>query len=323
MDTLGIYQILRDNNKKRKYGFIVPGMGRWDPVSNKLNDTFFDFIDDKIKDHVGENEKILVVGLAESGLIAGYLVHKNLTKKYPNVTLALSSRENDYINETDDDIFVFTEDHVTEQHPKHFLNIKNIALDYSQIIIIDDEMTTGITVQKLIGQIQHLTNKIWVFCYADVRKEKINKIESEKNIEMYSLMESDQLGDLDKDCVKIFNYSPEILLHKGQYNKVCYIFGECVKECLKDNYDNEKALIRIITHINWKKAHIIKDLIELGSDVNGKTHRYYNPILPKDNEEHCFYYYPWQEPLVNNLIQWLESNGKNIIITKNIVKKIW
>tara|TARA_B100000524_G_scaffold346612_1_gene247057 strand:+ start:658 stop:1629 length:972 start_codon:yes stop_codon:yes gene_type:complete len=323
MDTLGIYQILRDKNKRRKYGFIVPGMGRWDPVSKKLNDTFYDFICGKIQNKIKENDKILVIGLAESGLIAGYLVHKNLTQKYKNVSLALSSRESEYIEQKDENIFVFTEDHVTEQHPKHFLNIENIPLNYSQIIIIDDEMTTGITVMKLIKQIQHLTNNIWVFCYADVREDKFSKIDSEKNIEIHNMMKSNQLTDVNKDCVKIFNYSPEILLFKKNYNKVCYIFGECVKECLKDNYDNENSLIRIITHINWKKAHIIKDLIELGSDLNGKTHRYYNPVLPKDNEEHCFYYYPWQQPLVDNLIEWLKEKGKKIIIKKKIIENIW
>lgn len=323
MDTLGIYQILRDKNKRRKYGFIVPGMGRWDPVSKKLNDTFYDFMCGKIQNKIKENDKILVVGLAESGLIAGYLIYKNLTQKYKNVSLALSSRESEYIDQKDENIFVFTEDHVTEQHPKHFLNIENIPLNYSQIIIIDDEMTTGITVMKLIKQIQHLTNNIWVFCYADVREDKFSKIDSEKNIEIHNMMESNQLTDINKDCVKIFNYSPEILLFKENYNKVCYIFGECVKECLKDNYDNENSLIRIITHINWKKAYIIKDIIELGSDLNGKTHRYYNPVLPKDNEEHCLYYYPWQQPLVDNLIEWLQEKGKKIIIKKKIIENIW
>lgn len=136
-------------------------------------------------------------------------------------------------------------------------------------------------------------------------------------------MESNQLDNLNKDCVKIFNYYPEILLYKEKYKKVCYIFGECISECLKDNYNNENTIIRIITHINWKKASIIKDVIELGSDKNNKTYRYYNPILPNDNEEHYLYYYEWQQSLVNKLIKWLNEKNKKIIIKKFIKKNIW
>ena len=104
------------------------------------------------------------------------------------------------------------------------------------------------------------------------------------------------------------------MIGKLNYNKVAYMFGECIQECIDNHLDDDNCLIRIITHINWKKAHIIKDVIDLGADINNKTHKYYNPVYPKDNEKHYFYYFEWQQPLVDKLLEWLKSQNKNIEI---------
>jgi hypothetical protein len=324
MDKIGIYQIKRKNNPIRKFGFIVPGMGRWDNLFIGLNHEFYNFIENKIhmNNNFNPNNNILIIGLAESGLIPAYLFYKFFKKKYNNydIEISLSSRENDYINDNNDNIFVFYEDHVTTQYPKHFLKLINKNLYYSNIIIIDDEMTTGNTIMKLFDQIKHLSNNFFVFNYADVRENKINELYfDDKKLFLYSLMNAEQLNDINTNCVEIFSFNKNITKFDN-YKNIIYLIGESIEEGIDEyinNYIyNNDTIIRLITHINWEIGIMIKSIYDLGCDINNKYYKYYNPIIPLNNTNNYIYYYSWQYPVVDKLEKLLLNLNSNINIIK-------
>jgi hypothetical protein len=320
MDKIGIYQIKRKNNPVRKFGFIIPGMGRWDNLFIGLNNEFYNFIDNKIHNNHNfkSNNNILIIGLAESGLIPAYLFYKFFKKNYDNynIEISLSSRENDYIDENNDNIFVFYEDHVTSQYPKHFLKLKNKNLYYSNIIIIDDEMTTGNTIMKLFEQIKHLSNNFFVFNYADVRENKMNELcFDDKKLFLYSLMNADQLPEINSNCQEIYS------LHKNinklnNYKNIVYLVGESIEKGIDNHIENDNTIIRLITHINWEIGVMIESIYDLGSDINNKSYKYYNPITPLDNTNNYIYYYSWQYPVVDKLEKLLLNLNPIINIIK-------
>ena len=320
MDKIGIYQIKRRNNPVRKFGFVIPGMGRWDNLFIDLNNEFYNFIDNKIhtNNNFQPNNNILIIGLAESGLIPAYLFYKFFKKNYNNynIEISLSSRENDYIDENDDNIFVFYEDHVTIQHPKHFLKLINKNLYYSNIIIIDDEMTTGNTIMKLFEQIKHLSNNFFVFNYADVRENKINELYfDDKKLFLYSLMNAEQLTEINSNCQEIYSLNKNII-KLDNYKNIVYLIGESIEEGIDNHIYNDDTIIRLITHINWEIGVMIESIYNLGCDINNKSYKYYNPIVPLDNTNNYIYYYSWQYPVVDKLEKLLLNLNSKINIIK-------
>lgn len=324
IENIGIYQIKRLNNAVRKYGFIVPGMGRWDNIYFKLNEIFYDFIINKIKNNSNFdfNGNILIIGLSESGLIPSYVFYKLFKKNFPNldISISLSTREEEFIN-NNIDYFVFYEDHVTTQHPKHFLKLINQELYYSNIIIIDDEMTTGKTILKLLDQIKHLSNNFFIFNYVDVRinKTDILDIYDNKNIFFNSLMCSNQLEIIDDNCQKIYDLNIKIESIKN-YENIIYIIGECIEDAI-DKHMNDNSIIRLITHINWEICSLIESYFDLGYDLNNKKYKYYNPIKPLNKSNNYIYYYEWQSPLADNLEKYLLHLNSNIKVIKCIINK--
>jgi hypothetical protein len=320
MENIGIYQIKRKNNPVRNYGYIIPGMGRWDNLFIGLNNEFYNFIDNKIHLHekFNPNSNILIIGLAESGLVPAYIFYKLFQKKYKdyNIEISLSTRENDYIDETNNNIFIFYEDHVTVQHPKHFLKLLNKDLYYSNIIIIDDEMTTGNTIIKLFNQIKHLSDNFFVFNYADVRENKCNEIKIEnKNLFFYSLMSAEQLPYINTNCKEIFSLNINIIKLEN-YKNIIYLIGECIENGIDDYIDKNNTIIRLITHINWELGTIIESIFDLGCDINNKNYKYYNPIIPLNNTNNYIYYYEWQYPIVDKLENFLLNLNQTINIIK-------
>jgi len=320
MDKIGIYQIKRKNNPVRKFGYIIPGMGRWDNLFIGLNNEFYNFINNKIHNNCNfqSNNNILIIGLAESGLIPAYLFYKFFKKNYDNynIEISLSSRENDYINENNDNIFVFYEDHVTTQYPKHFLKLINKDLYYSNIIIIDDEMTTGNTIIKLFEQIKHLSNNFFVFNYADVRENKINELYfDDKKLFLYSLMNADQLPEIKSNCQEIYSLNINII-KLNNYKNIVYLIGESIEEGIDNHIESDDTIIRLITHINWEIGVMIESIYDLGCDINNKNYKYYNPILPLNYTNNYIYYYKWQYPIADKLEELL----LNINSTINIIK---
>ena len=320
MDKIGIYQIKRKNNPVREFGFIIPGMGRWDNLFIGLNNEFYNFIDNKIHNNHNfqSNNNILIIGLAESGLIPAYLFYKFFKQNYDNynIEVSLSSRENDYIDENNDNIFVFYEDHVTTQYPKHFLKLTNKNLYYSNIIIIDDEMTTGNTIMKLFEQIKHLSNNFFVFNYADVRENKINELYfDDKKLFLYSLMNADQLPEINSNCQEIYSLNKNIN-KLNNYKNIIYLVGESIEKGIDNHINSDDTIIRLITHINWEIGVMIESIYDLGCDINNKSYKYYNPITPLDNTNNYIYYYSWQYPVVDKLEKILLNLNSNINIIK-------
>jgi hypothetical protein len=295
-------------------------MGRWDSLFLGLNNEFYNFIIDKIhsNNNFNKNNNILIIGLAESGLIPAYIFYKLFKKIYNNyeVELSLSTRESDYIDENNKNIFVFYEDHVTTQYPKHFLKLINKNLYYSNIIIIDDEMTTGDTIMKLFHQIKHLSNNFFIFNYADVRIEKINEKNIEnKNLYLYSLMNAEQLSEIEGNCKEIFSLNKNII-KLDNYKNIVYLIGESIEKGIDNHINDNDTIIRLITHINWELGVMIESIYDLGSDINNKTYKYYNPIVPLDNTNNYIYYYSWQYPIVDKLEKFLLELNPTINIIK-------
>lgn len=137
----------RENNNKRSYLYVNPIQGKHVPVSPSLSMKLFEQMARKLESrYIGK--KILVIGFAETATAIGSMVayEANNVKYHMNTT-----REDiagaEYL------IFTESHSHATEQRlVKNCLQetIENIDC----IIFVEDEVTTGNTIEKLINVIR-------------------------------------------------------------------------------------------------------------------------------------------------------------------------
>jgi len=137
----------REKNKKRSYLFVNPLQGKHIPANPVKVDTLCADLADIIDSEFKEKKKY-VVGFAETatGVSAAVCQHMNNVVFFEHTTREYS-RKREYI--------YFTESH---SHAKEQLLDKSgldVAVKEAEIIIlIDDEITTGNTVCKLINQLK-------------------------------------------------------------------------------------------------------------------------------------------------------------------------
>lgn len=137
----------RENNTKRSYLYVNPIQGKHIPVSPTLSMGLFFQMAEILEDHY-KNEKLLVIGFAETATAIGTAI----AYKAKNVDF--------YMNTTREDVpgaeyLYFTESHshATEQRLAK-TGLEEVIPKVDRIFFAEDEVTTGNTIEKLIGVIQ-------------------------------------------------------------------------------------------------------------------------------------------------------------------------
>jgi orotate phosphoribosyltransferase len=155
-----LWQVERDGNPLRRYGHVSPFIGKLGPV------------DSEALNQIGQltrfalpnlPEPTLVIGMTESSLLLAFFMA--LWQQKP-VDLRFTSRK----VRKEEGNRAFREPH--SHGPEHFLALEE-GRTYSQIIIIEDELTTGATLRNLILAIADVSTRIFVATLRDLRPENL------------------------------------------------------------------------------------------------------------------------------------------------------
>lgn len=156
-----LLQVERDGNPLRRFGHASPYIGKLGP----LDYTYLDQIGQITRAALPDlPEPTLVIGMTESSLLLAFWMA--LWQQKP-VDLRFTSRK---IRQGDARKIAFQEPH--SHGPQHYLALENGA-HYAQIVIIEDELTTGATLRNLILALQGVADRVWVATLRDMRAPQL------------------------------------------------------------------------------------------------------------------------------------------------------
>ena len=156
-----LLRVERDGNPLRRYGHASPFIGK------------LGVLDCAHLDEIGQltrlalpdlPEPTLVIGMTESSLLLAFWMA--LWQQTP-VDLRFTSR---VIRAGDGRVIAFREPH--SHGPQHYLAL-DVAARYAQIVIIEDELTTGATLRNLILALEGVAARVWVATIRDMRTPEL------------------------------------------------------------------------------------------------------------------------------------------------------
>lgn len=142
----------RENNNKRKYLVVNKLQGKHVPVSGRTAFNMFDKLAEKVRAAYND-EKLLLIGFAETATAIGARLAVCLDSYYMQTT-------REVIDNVEYLFFTESHSHATEQ--KLVKNDVDSVIDkISRIVFVEDEVTTGSTILKIIDIIERLyPNKV-------------------------------------------------------------------------------------------------------------------------------------------------------------------
>lgn len=149
----------RENNNKRKYLVVNRLQGKHIPVCGSTAFTAFDALANLVKDEYG-SERLLLVGFAETATAIGARLAVTLNSRYMQTT-------REPIDGVEYLYFTESHSHATEQ--KLVKNdIDSIIDSIDRIVFVEDEVTTGNTIMKIIEIIEKSYGKKIKFSVASL-----------------------------------------------------------------------------------------------------------------------------------------------------------
>ena len=175
----------RDNNKKRGYLVVDPLQGKHVPAVPTKAINLFKNLSEHIKNKY-DNDKVLVIGFAETATAIGAQVAIELGAKYIQTTREVIEKV-EYL------FFSEAHSHATEQKlVKDDIDIAIEAVD--RIIFVEDEVTTGNTIMNIINLLCATYDKKIDFTILSLLngmdEDALKRCES-KNIDIYYVLKTD------------------------------------------------------------------------------------------------------------------------------------
>ncbi len=283
-----LWQVERDGNPLRRFGHVSPFIGKLAPVCALHLDQIGQLARAALPDLP---EPTLVIGMTESSLLLAFFMARWQQKP---VDLRFTTRRN---RETSGGQIAFREPH--SHGPQHFLALED-GRKYAQIVIIEDELTTGATLRNLILALRDVSHRVFVATLRDLRPQNLR---DELQIEMQSLgIELEVLG------LESIHWQPagapetplaprfnpfgrtESALQKAldalenetkkfQPNAI-FMIGECVDIALRfwlDLPESERPELRQITRSPWKiDGEAVKSAVKFPAFEGSSNYFLYN-----------------------------------------------
>lgn len=155
-----LLQVERDGNPLRRYGHVSPYIGKLGPLDCTALDQIGQLTRFALPDLP---EPTLVIGMTESSLLLAFFMARWQQKP---VDLRFSSRK----IRKGEEKRAFREPH--SHGPQHYLALKP-GCTYAQIIIIEDELTTGATLRNLILALADVAPRVFVATLRDLRPQEL------------------------------------------------------------------------------------------------------------------------------------------------------
>ena len=257
-----LLQVERDGNPLRRFGHASPYIGKLGPLDCAQLDCIGQLTRAALPDLP---EPTLVVGMTESSLLLAFWMA--LWQQKP-VDLRFTSRK---IRKGDAYRLAFQEPH--SHGPQHYLALER-GRRYAQIVIIEDELTTGATLRNLILALEGVSERVFVATLRDMRAQNLrDELQQELTARgvTLSVISLDELGDeLPAVVTPIrphFNpfgrapddYRKALCKLEEQWHDFApaaiYMIGECVDIALQwwlQLPPDERPDLRQITRSPWK-----------------------------------------------------------------------
>ncbi len=245
----------RENNNKRKYLIVNPLQGKHMPVSPSKAAGLFDQLSQKIKDHVKCWEgRTLVISFAETATAIGAFAAFEIKSDF-YIQTTREDLKGDYID------FVEAHSHATEQK-LYLKGLKDILGKVENIIFVEDEITTGSTILRLVERLLQISgSKKFKFAAASI----LNGMSAE-NIEKFKTFGIDVVY-----VNKILNSGFEELLDSYEYleadNKVSCLEAEKTEFFECKGYVNPRYAVNSLSYGNICQK-IAEDFVEKYSVEN-------------------------------------------------------
>lgn len=291
-----LWQIERDGNPLRRYGQASPFTGKLGP----LDKTALDQIGRLARAALPVlPQPTLVIGMTESSLLLAHFVA--LWQQTP-LDLKFTSRE----MRAGGAKRAFREPH--SHGPQHFLAL-DAGQTYAQIVIVEDELTTGATLRNLICEVADVAPRIFVLTLRDMRPQPLRD-------ELQNAMKAlgIELQVLDLASALPLNFRPEDALasqRNADFNPfgrreedrrqaaqklqqlyaqhapgAIYLIGECVDLALPlwlQAPENARPELRHITRSPWKiNGATIRSAQRFPGDGTGSRYFFYNFAPPQN-----------------------------------------
>ena len=174
----------RENNNKRKYLVVNKLQGKHVPVSPSQSLEMFRELAALVKDEY-KNEKVLVIGFAETATAIGAAVAVEMNTNYIQTTREIIDGV---------DYLFFSEEHSHATEQKLVKNdIESVIYDTDRIMFVEDEVTTGNTILNIIKILEKLypeTVKYSVASILNGMDETSQQIFKERNIKLHYLVKT-------------------------------------------------------------------------------------------------------------------------------------
>ena len=288
----------RDNNSKRKYLVLNKSQGKHVPVAPSISMEMFKKLADAIKEYF-INEKLLLIGFAETATAIGATVSTELDTYYIQTT-----RE----DMGDVDYLFFSEEHSHATEQKVVKNsIDKIINEVDRIVFIEDEITTGNTILNAINAFENKYKVSFKYGVASILngmsyeheqkyKEKcvpvlyLKKIDNSKFDSLVSDVKSDgynfkpmRFESLPYPVIDIKNIVDARLLVKGnEYKEACERFWEELQHQIKLKGN---VLVLGSEEFMYPPLFIASKIEKMGFDVKfHATTR--SPIVVSENKDY-------------------------------------
>jgi hypothetical protein len=161
-DATRLLQVERDGNPLRRYGHASPFTGKLAPMDAPALHALANLVRLALPPLPGMT---LAIGMTESSLLLSWFVAWH---QQPPVDLRFTTREQRGKIEGR----TFSEPH--SHGPQHFLSL-DPARAYDQILVIEDELTTGATLSNLIRAVRDIASRVWVMTLRDLRPPELKQ----------------------------------------------------------------------------------------------------------------------------------------------------
>ena len=240
----------RVNNTKRNYLVLNEAQCKHVPSSPAKALKMFDDLADLVKDYKNE-QRLLVVGFAETATAIGAEVATKLNCDYVNTT-----REN-----FDADFYNFTESH------SHATEQKLIQVDlnyYNHILFVEDEVTTGKTILKIINILLSYNSdiKFSVLSILNGMSDENLKDYNDVGIDIHYLVKLDNSGFSDEANKPLADGYIYDMHNTSADTKMCFKLANTRK--VTDIATYNKDLDEICSNLACKNG--IRNILVLGTE---------------------------------------------------------
>lgn len=180
----------RTNNKKRDYLFVNKYLGKHIPEKAITIKKLFTEFAEEISSQIPKEEKILVVGFAETATaLAQFVTYYSSLTENINVVYHLQTTRESFEFEDSLINIAFEEEHSHASSQK-LLFKQNHLPNFDRILFIEDEITTGNTILNFIKEFEKIkpNSKYSVASILNWQNEENSKIFRDMNIQTISLV---------------------------------------------------------------------------------------------------------------------------------------